>query len=78
MGIFRRSAPADASTLYSAAADVRGAYTTEPATDPESGEPCIALRSNMTGGHVVSLHDTQEEADDAADTLAAHWNNLRR
>lgn len=66
MGLFRRTTPA------------RSAYTTEPTTDPETGRPAIGLRSEMTGGHIVSFHATREEAEKATDRLAAQWDNLRR
>ncbi|SEP65004.1 hypothetical protein [Streptomyces radiopugnans] len=66
MGLFRRTTSA------------RSAYTTEPTTDPETGRPAIGLRSGMTGGHIVSLHATRAEAEQAADRLAAQWDTLRR
>ncbi|GAA3616887.1 hypothetical protein ACG5V6_14655 [Streptomyces chitinivorans] len=66
MGLFRRTTSA------------RSAYTTEATTDPETGRPAIGLRSGMTGGHIVSLHATREEAEQAADRLAAQWDTLRR
>jgi hypothetical protein len=66
MGLFRRTTSA------------RSAYTTEPTTDPETGRPAIGLRSEMTGGHIVSLHATRAEAEQAADRLAAQWDSLRR
>ncbi|MGY1453822.1 hypothetical protein [Streptomyces sp. SS8] len=66
MGLFRRTSSA------------RSAYTTELTTDPETGRPAIGLRSGMTGGHIVSLHATCEEAEQAADRLAAQWDQLNR
>lgn len=67
MSLFRRSQD-----------PIRAAYTTEPATDPESGEPCIGLRSQMTGGHIVSFHDTEADANAEADKLAALWRKSLR
>ncbi|CAL9403608.1 hypothetical protein SUDANB106_01520 [Streptomyces sp. enrichment culture] len=66
MGLFRRTTSA------------RSAYTTEPTTDPETGRPAVGLRSAMTGGHIVSFHATKAEAEQAADRLAAQWDQLNR
>ncbi|MCI0385427.1 hypothetical protein [Streptomyces sp. CNQ085] len=62
MGLFRRTTSA------------RSAYT----TDLETGRPTIGLRSAVTGGHIVSLHATREEAEQAADRLAQQWDQLPR
>jgi len=67
MGLFSRGNSSSA----------RSAYSTEPTTDPESGQPCIGLRSQMTGGHIVSFHDSETEANKEADRLAAIWDSLR-
>lgn len=53
--------------------DARLGYTTEPGIDPESGEPVINLRSQHTGGHIVSSHTSTEDANAAAERLAALW-----
>jgi hypothetical protein len=55
----------------------RSAYTTEPGFDPEDGTPVINIRSQMTGGHIVTSRDTQREADAECDRLAAMWDALR-
>lgn len=62
--------------LFSGKSSARAAYTTEPGTDPESGEAVVNLRSGMTGGHVVSSHATKKEAKAEADRLAAMWDAL--
>lgn len=64
--------------LFSRTTSARSAYTVEPTTDPETGRPAFGLRSEMTGGHIVSFHDTRAEAKRAGDRLAAQWDNLRR
>lgn len=58
-------------------ADTRLAYTIEPGLDPETGEPVFNLRSKMTGGHIVSIHATRQEAETEAARLAAGWDALQ-
>lgn len=51
-------------------------HTTEPGTDPESGEPVVNIRSHMTGGHIVTSRRTQAEADAEAARLAQAWKEI--